>query len=103
MLRKKSSTMLHVFRLKQIIKKMKSELDEHRYYLERNVAQRTEYLTRHIEVLETCNATLCSKLTQLQKEHGAGLLAGNQKDHDEKVAKFFLVNNRIQSQLKKYG
>jgi predicted adenine nucleotide alpha hydrolase (AANH) superfamily ATPase len=89
--------MLHVFRLKQIIKKMKSELDEHRYYLERNVAQRTEYLTRHIEVLETC------KLTQLQKKHGAGLLAGNQKDHDEKVAKFFLVNNRIQSQLKKYG
>ena len=50
------------------MKKMTSELNEHRYYLERNVDRRTEHLVKRIAVLEACNATLCGKLALSQKE-----------------------------------
>lgn len=53
------------------VKKMKAELHEHRYYLERNVERRTEHLLKRVAVLESCNATLCDKLALAQKEAAA--------------------------------
>lgn len=65
---KKSSTTLHAFSVMREMKTLKKELHEHRYYLERNVAKQTEYLTRRIDLLEFCNATLCAKLAISKKE-----------------------------------
>lgn len=49
------------------MREMKFELNEHRYYLERKVALRTAHLMKRIELLESCNATLCEKLTQTRE------------------------------------
>ena len=65
---KKTSTTLFVLKVMRNMKKMTSELNEHRYYLERNVDRRTEHLVKRIAVLEACNATLCGKLALSQKE-----------------------------------
>lgn len=43
-------------------KELETELDEHRYYIERKVEQRTEQLMKQMALLESCNATLCKKL-----------------------------------------
>jgi len=48
--------------------KMPAELDEHRYFLEKTVAIRTEQLLRRITLLESCNETLCAKLASTNKE-----------------------------------
>jgi hypothetical protein len=48
--------------------KMAAELDEHRYYLEKIVAIRTEQLQTRIALLESCNETLCAKLASTNKE-----------------------------------
>jgi hypothetical protein len=48
--------------------KMAAELDEHRYYLEKNIAIRTEQLVRRITLLESCNETLCEKLATANTE-----------------------------------
>lgn len=53
------------------IKRLESELNEHRYYLERKVEQRTEQLIRRITLLESCNATLCGKLAQAKRDVAA--------------------------------
>jgi predicted nuclease with TOPRIM domain len=53
------------------VKRLETELNEHRYYLERKVEQRTEQLVRRISLLETCNATLCDKLAQARREVAA--------------------------------
>jgi len=50
------------------MKVMEAELNDHRYYLERKVEQRTEQLVKRIALLEFCNTTLCDKLSQAQKE-----------------------------------
>lgn len=50
------------------MKVMEAELNEHRYYLEQKVEQRTEQLERRITLLESCNATLCNKLAQAREE-----------------------------------
>lgn len=50
------------------VRMMAHELKEHRYYFEQNVAHRTGLLLKRIELLETCNATLCSKLASSQRE-----------------------------------
>lgn len=55
----------------QQIRKLRSEVNELRHYLERNVARRTEHLTRRIELLEQCNTTLCKKLSQANKSLAA--------------------------------
>jgi len=65
---KKSGTTLFVRKFMRVMKKMKAELHEHRYCLEKNVEQRTALLMKRIAVLECCNATLCDKLVQAQKE-----------------------------------
>lgn len=49
-------------------KKLEDELNEHRYYLERKVEQRTEQLMKRITLLESCNATLCDKLAQAKRD-----------------------------------
>jgi hypothetical protein len=59
---------LIVGKIMRDMKKMTAELKEHRYYFEKNVAQRTEHLLKRIAVLEFCNATLCGKLALSQKE-----------------------------------
>lgn len=68
---KKSTAWLQPIKATLDIKKMQAELDEHRYHLERKVEQRTEYLLKHIALLESCNATLCDKLALAQKELAA--------------------------------
>lgn len=50
------------------MKVMEEELNEHRYYLEKKVEQRTEQLVRRITLLESCNASLCDKLAQARRE-----------------------------------
>ena len=95
---KKSSTELFMFRLMQQLNRMRSELHEHRYYLEQNVAQRTEHLTRRIEVLEVCNAALCSKLVSSEKS-----LLNRPSSYAESVdstSKIRLVNARTGSALR---
>ncbi len=86
-----------MFRLMQQLNKMRSELHEHRYYLEQNVDQRTEHLTRRIEVLEACNAALCSKLVSTQKslENRTSRYA----DSTDNASKIRLVNARAGSTL----
>ena len=49
-------------------KMLEDELNEHRYYLERKVEQRTEELSKRIKLLESCNTALCDKLAQAKKE-----------------------------------
>lgn len=49
------------------LKKLEAELNEHRYYLDRKVEQRTEQLVKRIKLLESCNTTLCDKLAQAKR------------------------------------
>lgn len=65
---KKSSTALHAYRVMCEMRKLRRELHEHRYYLERKVAKQTESLTRRIDLLELCNDTLCRKLANSERE-----------------------------------
>lgn len=81
--------MLHHFKLMHKFKKMHVELNEYRYYLEKNVARRTEYLSRRIELLEACNATLCSKLALSKKE----FTTADGQDVLEHTAKLYLLNS----------
>ena len=53
------------------MKKLEAELNEHRYYLERKVEQRTEQLMKRITLLESCNASLCNKLAQAKRDIAA--------------------------------
>ena len=87
-----------MFRLVQQLNKMRSELHEHRYYLEQNVDQRTEYLTRRIEVLEACNAALCSKLASSQKSLEDRI--PRYADSADSASKIRLVNARTGSALR---
>lgn len=52
-------------------------MNEHRYYLEQKVEQRTEELVKRINLLESCNSTLCDKLAEAKK-----LIAALQKQID---------------------
>ena len=63
----KSDVTLFCSRLMPAMRKLKSELNEHRYYLERNVELRTTHLLRQIAMLESCNATLCARLEAAQR------------------------------------
>jgi len=90
----KTSTTLFAFKGMQEIKKLKSELNEHRYYLERNVARRTEQLTRRIELLESCNTTLCGKLAMYKKDL-AELQTSEQEPGDSPV-KLYVLNTDVQ-------
>lgn len=49
-------------------KHLEAELNNHRYFLERNVALRTEQLMRRLALLESCNASLCEQLSCARME-----------------------------------
>ena len=68
---KKSDNTPYIVKVMRDMKEMKAELNEHRYYLERNVERRTEHLLKRTELLEHCNATLCDKLALAHKELAA--------------------------------
>lgn len=69
---KKTSSTLYARRIMLLeMKKMTVELNEHRYYLEQKVAQRTEHLQKRIALLEACNTTLCGKLASSQQKLAA--------------------------------
>ena len=95
---KKTSTTLFVLKVMRNMKKMTSELNEHRYYLERNVDRRTEHLVKRIAVLEACNATLCGKLALSQKEFTA--LNNNRTpefaEPNDGSAKLYVLNKDVQ-------
>lgn len=81
------------------MKKMKVELNEHRYYLEQMVEQRTAHLLKRIAVLESCNAALCDKLASVQqgtvalKQQPAHTLFDNDAELDGAV-KLCIINNQ---------
>lgn len=50
------------------MKVMETELNEHRYYLEQKVEERTKQLEKRITLLESCNTTLCNKLAQANRD-----------------------------------
>ena len=77
---KRTESAQHAARVMLDLKKLTAELDEHRYYLELNVARRTEHLLKRIALLEACNATLCEKMDSAQKE-----LASLQQDKSAKL------------------
>ncbi len=84
---------LSVCKVMQEMKSLKSELNEHRYYLEQNVARRTENLTRRIELLESCNTTLCGKLALSRKELAA--LQSSEKEPVDSPVKLYLLNTDV--------
>jgi len=86
----KSSSTLFAVKGLQTIRKLKFELNEHRYYLEQKVARRTDLLTRRIALLESCNATLCGKLA-LYKRNLATLQAVDNETGDS-PAKLYILN-----------
>lgn len=69
------------------VKKLEAELNEHRYYLERKVEQRTEQLVKRLILLESCNTTLCEKLAQAKREMAElqKLVDSNLSGTEEKV------------------
>lgn len=85
---KKTSTTLFSIRMMHEMKKLRSELNEHRYYLERNVARETAQLIRRIDLLESCNATLCRKLA-LHKSVAV-------KEPADSPVKLYLLNTDMQ-------
>jgi len=46
-------------------KAMEDELEDHRYYMERRVAQRTGEMGRRLAMMESCNASLCDQMEKL--------------------------------------
>ena len=102
---KKSGAMLFVGKAMRDINKMKAELNELRYHLERNVEQRTEALSKRIALLESCNTTLCDKLASARKELAAlkqpslHLLAKKDMERHDRTVKLCIMNNQTQKLL----
>jgi hypothetical protein len=95
---KRSGATLFIRKAMLNMKKMKAELNEHRYYLERNVEQRTEHLLKHIAVLESCNAALCGKLALVQRDPATLQPAQPKKDTEtnDRSLKLYVMNNQSQ-------
>jgi predicted nuclease with TOPRIM domain len=87
------------------MKKMKAELNELRYHLERNVKQRTEPLLKRIALLESCNTTLCDKLASVRKEltalkqQSVYTLAKKDTEPNDRTVKLYVMNNQTQKLL----
>lgn len=96
----KSGVTLFIGKVMHDMKEMKAELNEHRYYLERNVERRTEHLLKRIELLEYCNATLCDKLALARKElvspkqQLAYTLPNKEAVSNDRVAKLCVMTRR---------
>jgi len=92
---KKSDSLLFVRKLMRDMEKMKIELNEHRYYLERSVERRTQHLMARIALLESCNASLCDKLACAYKMSATIKLQTFQSAPDgDRAAKLFVLNNQ---------
>lgn len=102
---KKSGAMLFIGKAMLDMKKMKAELNEHCYCLERNVKQRTEPLLKRIALLESCNTTLCNKLALISKELAAlkqqpvHALAKKDAERNDRTVKLCVMNNQTQKLL----
>lgn len=83
-------------------KEMKAELNELRYFLDRNVERRTEQLLKRIALLESCNTTLCCKLTLAEKEiaalkqQPALTLPRKSAEQKDRAMKPYVINNQAQ-------
>ncbi len=97
---KKSDSLLFIRRLMRDMEEMKIELNEHRYYLERNVERRTQYLVARIALLESCNASLCDKLALAYKMPATIKLQAPSACPDgdavtnDRAAKLYVLNNQ---------
>lgn len=102
---KRSGAMLFVGKAMLDMKKIKAELNEHRYYLERNVERRTEHLLKRIALLESCNTTLCNKLALAHKELAAlkqqpiHTLAKKDTEPNDHTVKLYVMSNQTQKLL----
>lgn len=100
----KSDTLLFVRNASLRMKKMEKELDEHRYFLERNVARETESLQKRIALLESCNAVLSDRLARAHKELAARkrdpaqILPLNDAKSKERALKWHVMSNRAHQQ-----
>lgn len=56
-----------LFKVRPGLNEMKLELNEHHFYLERNVALRSDHLLKRIAVLEACHHTLSVKLARVSQ------------------------------------
>lgn len=103
---KKSVTTPFIKKIMLDMKKMKAELNEHRYYLERNVERRTEHLLKNIALLESCNATLCDKLALTRKELSAlkqpseHTLPKINTEPNDRTVKLYVMNNQTQKLIR---
>lgn len=99
---KKSDTALFIRNVMLGMKKMKAELNEHRYCLERNVERRSEHLLKRIALLESCNSTLSGKLALAQKEiaalkqRPAHPLQEKDTEQNDRTVKLYVMNNPTQ-------
>jgi len=102
---KKSGAMLFVGKAMRGMNKMKAELNELHYHLERNVEQRTGALSKRIALLESCNTTLCDKLASARKELAAlkqaslHLLAKKDTEPNDRTVKLYVMNDQTQKTL----
>lgn len=102
---KKSGAMLFAGKAMLDMKKMKAELNELRYHLERNVEQRTESLLKRIALLESCNTALCDKLASACNELAAlkqsslHLLAKKDTERNDRTVKLCVMNDQTQKLL----
>lgn len=103
---KKSGTTPFIKKILLDMKEMKAELNEHRYYLERNVERRTEHLLKSIALLESCNAALCDKLALTRKELSAikqpseHTLPKTDTQPNDRTVKLYVMNNQTQKLIR---
>lgn len=100
-----SGTALFIGKVMQDMKKMKAELNEHRYCLERNVEQRTENLLKRIALLESCNATLSGKLALAHRELAAlkrqpvHVSPARAAEPNDRIAKLYVMGAQAQKPM----
>jgi predicted transcriptional regulator len=62
-----------LFKVRPGLDEIKLELNEHHFYLERNVALISDHLLKRIAVLESCHLTLTAKLARLPQGDSSSL------------------------------
>lgn len=102
---RKSDTTLFVSKVMLDMKKMKTELNEHRYCLERNVERETAHLLKRIALLESCNATLSAKLAlahqelALLRQQSAHILPRKNTEPSDRSVKLYVMDNQAQKPI----
>lgn len=99
---RKSDTTLFIRKVMLNMKKMKAELNEHRYFLERNVERETAHLLKRIALLESCNAALSAKLAlahqdlALLRQQPAHILPRKNTEPGDRSVKLYVMDNQAQ-------